>query len=843
MRPRLLTWALMALSAALPAAEIEELEPSFDYRTWFDNATGDTANANFGAWTCREMDGVLYLGFSGGFPLQIDGALLASHDGDDLTTLVSLPEEGMHEMTVHDGVLNIPGSDPDDGGWEWGNYHTYSPAAGHTEYRNIPEAVHTFGDWIDDDGTIWISTGSYDGNPDGYSARIYKTTDLADGWTEMTNFGTYPTSYRGYDIVRFDGDLYATVLKDGDTDNGKVSLYRSQDEAASWTELSAFTENLENRQRLVLFDDHLLAFKKDRDEYIALDTSGTATTYSLPGSFNNDTYNNAAVAGDGYLYMVFRDTVTPANDGKIYRLAEVGGTWEHVITTGIKPCSLYYWETEKKLVFGETDLDSDVWLVSPDYALSVESGTGDGDYIYGDEVAVEADAAPAGQTFHRWIGDSEYLTNAYAASATITMPATHITVTADYATVHHVANSGDDSDGSTWAKAYHHLQDAIDAAGDGDEVWVKAETHKPDDGGGTGRSLAYSLKNGVRVYGGFKGDETSREERGDETSFTILSGDIGIIGDNSDNCYHVFYHDSGDALDDTARIDGFLITGGNANGIGADANGGGMRNDSSSPTIVNCVFNDNSATNGGGMYNNGCDPAIINCVFSDNSATNGGGIYGIDSDALIANSIFWDNSSDIYGAPEAAYCVIEDGYPAGTGIISSNPLLDADDFYPAPSSTAIDAGVGVFIDDDGVFFRQVRGAPENYKTLADSSDYTPTTATLRLSASDSRGRQRPTVTDLTDIGAVEYATRWRVTAGADGLGSYEIIPEGENDKVAYGMDDGSHWWTISYDSGQWLIQKDYTTQSSVTSTAAFPPKNGWSNSYATPARDFRGRSE
>ena len=51
-------------------------------------------------------------------------------------------------------------------------------------------------------------------------------------------------------------------------------------------------------------------------------------------------------------------------------------------------------------------------------------------------------------------------------------------------------------------------------------------------------------------------------------------------------------------------LDGFTITGGNANGTSPDNAGGGMLNFSSSPTVTNCTFTGNtSGSAGGGMYN------------------------------------------------------------------------------------------------------------------------------------------------------------------------------------------------------------------------------------------------
>jgi hypothetical protein len=125
----------------------------------------------------------------------------------------------------------------------------------------------------------------------------------------------------------------------------------------------------------------------------------------------------------------------------------------------------------------------------------------------------------------------------------------------------------------------------------------------------------------------------------------------------SDNSYHVV---TGSGADETAVLDGFVITGGNANGSG-NFNGGGMINVSGSipanPTLVNCTFHGNSAgRKGGGMYNKAGTPTLIDCVFSKNhtnGATNqegGGGMYNQGGSPTLRNCRFVGNTATNNGA-------------------------------------------------------------------------------------------------------------------------------------------------------------------------------------------------
>ncbi len=217
--------------------------------------------------------------------------------------------------------------------------------------------------------------------------------------------------------------------------------------------------------------------------------------------------------------------------------------------------------------------------------------------------------------------------------------------------------SGPTFDGSSWEHAYQDLQAALTEAESGDEIWVAEGTYEP----GTAQTDSFVLKNGVGIYGGFAGTETKyaqRDTRDYVSNVTILSGDIDP--DDEDDSFHVVTAGSG--TDSSAVLDGFIITGGEADGGGQYNYGGGMFNDGGSPTINNCTFIDNMASSGGGMYNTNGSPTLDNCRFIGNSAsTYGGGMYN-DDDAspyntspILTNCTFIDNSASYGGGMCAAY--------------------------------------------------------------------------------------------------------------------------------------------------------------------------------------------
>ena len=76
-------------------------------------------------------------------------------------------------------------------------------------------------------------------------------------------------------------------------------------------------------------------------------------------------------------------------------------------------------------------------------------------------------------------------------------------------------------DGSSWANAFNDLQDAIDAAVD-QEIWIAAGTYLPSSPELDTFNTFLVVKD-VSFYGGFAGDETSKDERVPGENTTILS--------------------------------------------------------------------------------------------------------------------------------------------------------------------------------------------------------------------------------------------------------------------------------------------------------------------------------
>ncbi len=219
---------------------------------------------------------------------------------------------------------------------------------------------------------------------------------------------------------------------------------------------------------------------------------------------------------------------------------------------------------------------------------------------------------------------------------------------------------------TSWATSTTNLQGAINAlTATGGQVWIAQGTYKPSGPANTDRTISFSMKNGVAVYGGFSGTETNLNQRPAITlsnpSATTLSGDLGVPGNTADNAYHVIANV--ESLSGTALLDGFVITGGNANGSNDFGRGGGILAvvpDASTqpygPQFRNCLLVNNRANTGGALYHR-CTPNIVNrlvleyCVFQQNTATTGGGVFvSATGNPAFTNCAFLNNSATTGGA-------------------------------------------------------------------------------------------------------------------------------------------------------------------------------------------------
>jgi hypothetical protein len=208
------------------------------------------------------------------------------------------------------------------------------------------------------------------------------------------------------------------------------------------------------------------------------------------------------------------------------------------------------------------------------------------------------------------------------------------------------------NDGTSWADAYTHLQDALnDAAGSLGaikQIWVAAGVYKPGQVGDA-RTVTFNLPRGVAVYGGFAGTEDFADQRDPATNVTILSGDLAgndgpDFANYDENAHNVV---TAHVISADTILDGFTIRSGRAElGVTGHTSGGGLNAFLSTLTVRNCVFLANRAHLGGAISTVAGGPSFMNCSFTGNrSDSNGGACLFNDSATQVIGGLFTGNSA------------------------------------------------------------------------------------------------------------------------------------------------------------------------------------------------------
>lgn len=267
-------------------------------------------------------------------------------------------------------------------------------------------------------------------------------------------------------------------------------------------------------------------------------------------------------------------------------------------------------------------------------------------------------------------------------------------------------NGTGDLSGSGWSNAMNGVQSALTAAtqigGNDVEVWVRNGFYRPTTG--TNRNETFNIPPGLKMFGGFTGNETALTDRARGTTLTYLTGAIGSSS-NTDNSYTVVTMNNPTSQNE---LDSFFIVNGYNNNNGK---GGGLRiinGGSAVPNIRGCNFSRNTASlEGAGLYCENTQPNIIECLFFENNCNNGegggishngtglmdvwncrflgntaigygGGISFDFSNGRVVNCIFSGNAGNAGGGAAANYgngstatyvnCTIANNFGGGDGI-------------------------------------------------------------------------------------------------------------------------------------------------------------------------------
>jgi hypothetical protein len=285
--------------------------------------------------------------------------------------------------------------------------------------------------------------------------------------------------------------------------------------------------------------------------------------------------------------------------------------------------------------------------------------------------------------------------------------------------------------GGSWATAFDQLPEAIDHAVTtrAQEVWVAQGTY--DGNGGP-----ISLKNNLRIYGGFAGNETLASQSDPVAHPTYITGRgvhraVKSFENDSTAVLRGFYITKGyvtieygagiNLHNSNAAIIRCVFTANRSQWVGAGASiykgaptfvncefshndgtwgVGAVLNRFGTPTFVNCLFFKNYAADVGAVATMVLTPVtFINCTFADNVAWigDGGAVLDTRSSSVFRNCIFWNNSAaragnqiwypPDYPPPTVTHSIVQGGWPGegniGEDLQAHNPLFvyPADDNY------------------------------------------------------------------------------------------------------------------------------------------------------------------
>jgi predicted outer membrane repeat protein len=242
---------------------------------------------------------------------------------------------------------------------------------------------------------------------------------------------------------------------------------------------------------------------------------------------------------------------------------------------------------------------------------------------------------------------------------------------------------GGTGDGSSWDNASGDLQKMIDelatvnAPG---EVWVAKGEYRPITQiiEGVQYAASFRMRDGIDVYGGFAGGETSKAERKKGSMPWIYTNETILLGADYEDGSATWGNDQWNVISSSRHVvwfapmsgednfksvtilDGVTIKGGAANGgegladFATDKGGGvymGLN-----AILQNCIVTENTAKgDGGGVYANGdgADASsanakggrVVGClVYNNSSVEDGGGVF-VKNAGLVLRSMITNNSA------------------------------------------------------------------------------------------------------------------------------------------------------------------------------------------------------
>lgn len=268
------------------------------------------------------------------------------------------------------------------------------------------------------------------------------------------------------------------------------------------------------------------------------------------------------------------------------------------------------------------------------------------------------------------------------------------TITAPSNVIYVSASGNDANDGSSWSKAKKTIKEAVRVSVDGKQIWVSVGSYNE----------ILTPKDGVNIYGGFKGSESTIDVRASKTTITMLDCDI-FTKETIINGFRItntsYLGDAVVELRDYTVLENCDITGNNnsaisirsrsigsiiknctiENNLNTNYNGVMKMSQGDMLTVINCTIRGNK----GGVY---CDGAIemYNCVVTNNGkGIRTDGYLGKFVNCTIAGNESYGVSSE--GKGELYNCIVWNN--TISGISSGNITLSSSEYIESANNSGI----------------------------------------------------------------------------------------------------------------------------------------------------------
>jgi hypothetical protein len=212
----------------------------------------------------------------------------------------------------------------------------------------------------------------------------------------------------------------------------------------------------------------------------------------------------------------------------------------------------------------------------------------------------------------------------------------------------YVKTGGDDTgDGLSWATAKATVAGALDEATANDRVFVAQGAYQ--------LTAEISIREGINVYGGFEGTETSLEQRPALLYGKTAAGKASILdGKASANVRRRVLSQSAPFSVETVW-DGFVIQNGYVTELEGGGGGAFLRNKG---ILNNCTVTQCTSPLGGGIYGDE-DATVSNCLITGNLSGGRGGGLTLYKGSKAVSCMIVNNTSEMEAG--GAYASREDG--------------------------------------------------------------------------------------------------------------------------------------------------------------------------------------